>query len=84
MVDICFFKPNASQAAERQIVGEGAGEHDAIDAAGAGAGDHINNHTQIHMCSDGFQDIEINGFGVMLPVGMRGRIGKGQRLAICN
>ena len=45
-VDVALLQPEVAQAVLRQVVGQGLGEEDAVDAAGGGAGDRVDEHAR--------------------------------------
>ncbi len=62
-------EPQVAQRIGAQVVGEGARQHRAVDAARRGAGDDVDDDAQVDLPPDLAQQFEIDRFGVVFGIG---------------
>ena len=67
--DIGILEPEVAQASHRQIVTQRPCQHGAVDSAGGSPRDDIDDDPQLERSADVAQQIEIDGFGVVLGIG---------------
>ena len=61
-------EPQVAQLVDAQIVGEGARQHRAVDAARRRAGDDVDDDAQVDLAADLAQQFEIDRFGIVFGI----------------
>ena len=61
-------EPQVALRPHRQVVAQGARQHGAVDAAGRGARDDVDDDAQFDLAADLAQELEIDRLGVVLAV----------------
>ena len=67
-VDVGVLEPQVAQRLHRQVVAERARQHGAVDAAGRGARDDVDDHAQFDAAADLAQELEIDLLGVVFRI----------------